>query len=125
MLLNFCYTGEACIQPPFFPSTYIGIVTRTHITLTLARTLKIALTHTALQLLTCLLLAVKNPNMANTQRRPIGASLALMPRFIQMGWTPLTRASARGYRETAEILLQHKANINAKDDVSRSEGASM
>ena len=33
------------------------------------------------------------------------------------------RASVRGHHETVEVLLAHKADINAKDNVSRGKAA--
>ena len=36
---------------------------------------------------------------------------------IQDGWTALMRASAEGHTAVVELLLQHGADVNAKDEV--------
>ena len=36
--------------------------------------------------------------------------------------TPLIQASEEGHHEIVEVLLKHKADINAKNKVSRCEG---
>ena len=41
---------------------------------------------------------------------------------MQHGWTPLARASYYGHLKTVEVLLAHKADVNAKDKVSRRRG---
>ena len=41
---------------------------------------------------------------------------------MQDGDTPLTRASNKGHHETVEVLVTHKADVNAKGKVSRGEG---
>ena len=41
---------------------------------------------------------------------------------MQRGWTPLTLATGYGHHETVEVLLAHKADVNAKGKVSRGEG---
>ena len=41
---------------------------------------------------------------------------------MQNGFTPLMLASDNGHHETVEVLLAHKADVNAKDNVSRGEG---
>ena len=41
---------------------------------------------------------------------------------MQNGNTPLTVASFKGHLETVEFLLAHKADINAKNKVSRGKG---
>ena len=41
---------------------------------------------------------------------------------MQNGTTSLIYASANDYRQMAEVLLAHKADVNAKDEVSRGEG---
>ena len=38
---------------------------------------------------------------------------------MQDGWAPLLRASVSGHHETVEVLLAHKADVNAKNKVSR------
>ena len=47
---------------------------------------------------------------------------------MQKGWTPLLQASDKGHLKTVEVLLERKADIHAKDNVSRrleGEGAPM
>ena len=44
---------------------------------------------------------------------------------MQDATTALLQASIYGHRETAEVLLSHKADVNAKNKVSRGEGAHM
>ena len=41
---------------------------------------------------------------------------------MQDGWTPFPRASVSGHHETVEVLLAHKADVNAKSKVKRGEG---
>ena len=41
---------------------------------------------------------------------------------MQAGWTPLTEASYNGRLEAVQVLLAHKADVNAKTNVSRHEG---
>ena len=41
---------------------------------------------------------------------------------MQNDRTSLTIASNNGHHETVEVLLAHKADVNAKDQVSRGEG---
>ena len=36
---------------------------------------------------------------------------------IQYGWTALYIAAQNGHREVVELLLQHGADVNAKDKV--------
>lgn len=38
--------------------------------------------------------------------------------FSQGGWTPLHNASYGGYADMVEFLLNHSADVNAKNDVS-------
>ena len=47
---------------------------------------------------------------------------------MQDGFTPLSQASCYGHLKAVEVLLAHKADVNAKDNVSRGkacEGAPM
>ena len=41
---------------------------------------------------------------------------------MQGGATPLTLASRYGHFKTIEVLLEHKADVNVKDNVSRRRG---
>ena len=36
---------------------------------------------------------------------------------MQDGWTALMAAASHGHREVVELLIQHNADINAKDEV--------
>ena len=49
---------------------------------------------------------------------PHRSSLTVLPCALQGGWTPLHWAASRGQTDTAEALLEHKANIEAKTNVS-------
>ena len=44
---------------------------------------------------------------------------------MQDGWTPLLRASVRGHHETVKALVKHGADVDARNKVSRGEGAPM
>ena len=37
--------------------------------------------------------------------------------LIQDGWTALCAAAQDGHREVVQVLLQHGADVNAKDEV--------
>ena len=41
---------------------------------------------------------------------------------MQAGYTPLTYASYSGHPEAVQVLVAHKADVNAKTNVSRHEG---
>ena len=41
---------------------------------------------------------------------------------MQDGLTSLEAASSKGHHETMQVLLAHKADVDAKDNVSRGEG---
>ena len=44
---------------------------------------------------------------------------------MQYGDTSILVASDNGHRETVEVLLAHKGDVNVKNKVSRGEGAPM
>ena len=48
----------------------------------------------------------------------IAPAADVLPRALQCGDTPLHLAAYTGKTDTVEALLRHKANIEAKDDVS-------
>ena len=63
-----------------------------------------------------------NPSLLNSHGHcppaPHRSSLTVLPRALQNKQTPLHLAAQWGQTDTMEALLQHKANIEAKDKVS-------